>query len=154
MGCTPTIKTILYNTLHRNKKTIDQIADEIGRSTNAVYRYCLEGESGSEVPVSLLVPIMKATKNFSLLKHIAHLCGFVCVKIPRVSLNKKDEIDIIDNYQHATVTSIKLLKEFFSNPTQETFNKAKESLTDVMEECASNSKYIDKKLSGQLEMEL
>lgn len=154
MGCTTTIKTILYTTLHRNKKTIDQIADEVGRSSNSLYRYCLEGESGSEMPLSLLVPIMKSAKNFSLLKHIANLCGFVCVKIPRVTLNKKDEIDIIDTYQQTTLTSIKFLKEFFNNPNQETFNRAKDSLTEVMEECASNTKYIEKKLTGQLEMEL
>lgn len=154
MGCTPTIKMILYNTLHRNHKTIDQIADEVGKSSNSLYRYCLEGESGSEMPISLLVPIMKATKNFLLIKHIAGLCGFICVKIPKVAINKKNEIDIIDEYQQATIASIKSLKEFFNSPTETNYNKAKDTLREVMEHCASNSKYIDKKLSGQLEMEL
>lgn len=154
MSTTPTVKNLLYQTIHRNNKTIDQIADEVGKSSNSLYRYCLEGESGSEMPISLLLPIMKSTKNFSLLKHIAALCGFVCVKIPRVGISKKDEIDIIDDYQQDTLTSIKLLKEFFNNPNEENYSKAKKSLEVVMEHCASNSKYIDKKLSGQLEMGL
>lgn len=154
MGTITTVKTLLYSTMHRNHKTIDQIADEVGKSSNSLYRYCLEGESGAEMPISLLIPIMKATKNYSLLKHIASLCGFICVKVPKVAVNKKAELDIIDDYQETTITSVKALKEFFNNPTEENYNKASGWLYEVMEHCASNSKYIDKKLSGQLEMEL
>jgi len=148
------IKNILYSTIHRNKKTIEQIADEIGISANSLYRYGLEGESGTEIPLSRLYPLMKATNNYELLKHLAYLSGYVCIRIPRVSMNKKDEIDLIDDYQDATILSVKLLKEFFKNPNQDTFNNAKDSLAKVMEYCASNTKYVEKKITGQLEMEL
>lgn len=154
MNSSTSIKNILYATIHRNRKSIDQIADEIGISSSSLYRYGLEGESGSEMPLSRLIPLMKSTNNFNLLKHIASLSGFVCVKIPRVSIKKKDHIDLIDEYQQVTIQSVKLLKEFFSNPTLDTFNQAKESLNNVMEHCASNSKYADKIIAGQLEMEL
>ena len=154
MSTTATIKSILYSTIHRYNKTIDQLADELGISSNTLYRNCLEGESGSEMPMSRLVPLMKATKNYDLLKHIAHLCGFIVVKIPRVAFTKKEEIDVVDEYQNATCNSVTLLKDFFNKPTQETFNKVHDSLHLVMEKCVQNSKYAEKKLAGQLEMDL
>lgn len=154
MGTFNSIKSILYATVHRNKKTIDQIADEIGISSNSLYKYGYEGEAGVDMPLSRLVPLMKATKNYSLLKHIAHLCGFVCVAIPKVTMTKKDELDIIDDYQEATVSSIKLLKTFFNEPTEENFNEAKNALLKVMEKCAQNGKYIDRKITAQLDLEL
>lgn len=118
-----TIKKELYQTIHRNNKSIDQIADEIGVSANSIYRYCLEGESGSEMPLSRLVPLMKATKNFELLTHIARICGFLVVKIPKVSANKGTEIDLVDNYQDATTKACRSLKSFFKNQPQKNWKK-------------------------------
>ena len=154
MGKGLTVKNILYTTVHRNKKTIDQIADEIGVSANSLYKYCYENEAGVDMPLSRMLPLMNATKNYSLLKHIAHLAGFVLVKIPKLAISKKDEFDIIDEYQSATVVSIKTLKDFFNDPTQENYSRAKESLLEVMERCAQNTKYIDKKIDGQFDLEL
>lgn len=148
------LKTVIYTTIHRNHKTIDQIADEVGRSSNSLYRYGLEGESGAELPVSLLLPLMKATKNFSILKHIAQMCGFVLVKTPRVGINKKDEVEILDEYQTATVNALKFLKDFLSKPSQESYTSLNNSLIEVMELTSSNQKYAEKKLSGQLDMDL
>ena len=107
-----TLKNTIQITLLRNTKTVAQIADEVGRSENSLYRYGIEGESGSEMPVSLLIPIMKATKNFSILKYIAQMCGFILVKIPRVKNSKKDELELVDSYQTSTLNSLKLLKDF------------------------------------------
>jgi len=154
MSTTATIKSILYSTIHRNNKTIDQLADELGISSNTLYRNCLEGESGSEMPMSRLVPLMKATKNYDLLKHIAHLCGFVVVKIPRVAFTKEEEIDIINEYQNATCLSVSLLKLYFRKTDLETLNRVHDSLREVIEKCVQNSRYAEKKLAGQLEMDI
>lgn len=148
------LKTAIYITIHRNNKSIDQLADEIGKSSNSLYRYCLEGESGAEMPISLLVPLMKATKNFSILKHLAQLCGFVLVKVPKVGVNKKEELEIIDDYQTATVNALKFLKDFLTKPTEENYTSLNNSLIQVMELTSSNQKYAEKKLSGQLDMSL
>jgi hypothetical protein len=148
------LKTIIHSTIHTRNKTVDEIADEIGVASSTLSRYALEGESGSEMPVSRMIPLMKATRDYRLLKHICSVLGFACVKVPNVAINKKDEIDIIDDYQTATAVSVKLLKDFFNNPNATTYSKAKDSLQLVMESCASNSKYIDKKLSSQLDLEL
>lgn len=155
MGNQPTIKNILYSTIHRNRKTIEQIADEMGISANSLYKYCYEGEAGVDMPISRILPLMNITKNYTLLKHIAHLAGFVCVKIPKMaSIKKRDEVDILDDYQGCTVVSIKALKDFFNDPTAENYSSAKNALLEVMEKSAQNSKYIDKKMGGQFDLNL
>lgn len=149
-----TIKTLLYKTIHRNKKSIEQIADEIGITSNSLYRYCLDGESGSDLPLKRLVPLMIATKNFSILDHIARICGFVLIKVPRFANKREESIDILDNYQESTGQAQRSLKEFFRNPDQTHYDKAKEALLEVMKQSASADKYIDKSFTGQMELEL
>ena len=87
------IKSILYETIHRNKKTVEQIADEIGISANYLYRSGLPlEESGVKFPVDYLTPLMKTTKNYRILEHIAYLCGFLLVKEQRAAelVNKNE----------------------------------------------------------------
>jgi len=145
-------KSILYNTIHRNRKTIDQIADEIGVSSNSLYRYCIEGESGSEMPARRLVPLMKATGNYELLKHIAYLCGFVCIKMPKFIKVKTDEFEVINEYQEVTVKATRELKTFFDNPNTETYEKVSRALREVIEKSVSNQEYCKKAYKGQLEI--
>jgi hypothetical protein len=103
----------LYETIHRNKKTVEQIADEMGISANLLYRYGYDGETGADFPLKRLIPLMKATNNYKLLKHIANLCGFVCVKIPRAKATKKDDFELREEYQEVTSKAQRALKDFF-----------------------------------------
>ena len=146
-------KTILYNTIHRNKKSINQIADEIGVSSNSLYRYCIEGESGSEMPARRLVPLMKAAENFELLKHIAYLCGFVCIKMPKYLKVKTDEFEVINEYQDVTVKAASELKTFFDNPNSANYDKVSKALREVIEKSVTNQEYCKKTYSGQLEID-
>ncbi len=146
------LKTILYNTIHRNTKTIDDIADEIGVSSNSLYRYCIEGESGSEMPARRLVPLMKATGNFELLKHMAYLCGFVCIKMPKYLKVKADEFELINEYQESTVKAARLLKLFFDNPNDKNYNNVSVALREVIEKSVTNNEYCKKTHTGQLEI--
>jgi len=146
-------KTILYNTIHRNKKSIDQIADEIGVSSNSLYRYCIEGESGSEMPARRLVPLMKATENFELLKHLAYLCGFVCIKMPKYLKVKTDEFEVLNEYQQTTINATKELKSFFDNPISANYEKVSKALREVIEKSVTNQEYCKKTYSCQLEID-
>lgn len=59
------IKTILYETSHRNKKSVDQIADEIGISANYLYRVGLPlDESGVKFPLDYLIHATRCLKKF------------------------------------------------------------------------------------------
>ena len=155
MKSTQDIKDVLYETVHENKKPVKQIADEIGISSNYLYRSALpDDESGVKFPLQNVIPLMKATNNYSLLRHIAKVSGFITIKMPVMKSEKKDEIDIIDSYQGSTLKALNALRLFFENPSSINYQNVDKSLIEVMEKSASAQKYAEKKLIGQLEMEI
>jgi hypothetical protein len=155
MNQTQDIKDVLHSTVHENVKPVKVIADEIGISSNYLYRAALpDDESGVKFPIQFLIPLMKSTNNYSLLRHIAKVSGFLTVKMPLMTANKKDELEIVDEYQDATVKVLKALKTFFNEPTSINYNLVDQALLDVMEKSSSAQKYCEKRLLGQLEMEM
>lgn len=150
-----TIKTVLYQTIHRSKKSVEQIADEMGISASYLYRAGLPvDESGVKFPVEHLTPLVKATKNPAILEHLASLNGYILVKVPKYRDSKRDEIDMVDEYQEATTKALRSLKEFFNNPDMNTYQNVDAALKEVMSRSASAQGYVDKRMSGQIEMEL
>ncbi|NMB83025.1 MAG: hypothetical protein GYA14_14530 [Ignavibacteria bacterium] len=149
------IKSCLYETIHRNKKSVAQLADETGISSSYLYRSALPtDESGVRFPLDYLLPLMKATNNYSVLKHIANLCGFVLTPLPHLKKNKKEKNEMIAEYQDSTVTATKKMIVFFNSPTEDNFNEATKSLHDVLEKSCSAKHIIEKEFSGQLEFYL
>ena len=150
-----TIKNLLYETIHRAKKPVEQIADEMGISANYLYRagMSLEG-SGVKFPLEYLIPLMKTTKNYNILKHLARLCGFILIKEPRFKGFKGDDIDLVDDYQHTATKATRALKLFLSEPTYERYQKATDALNEVLEQSARAQRYCHKKAKGQLELDL
>jgi len=150
-----TFKSLLYKTIHRNKKPIALIADETGISANYLYRAGLPLEdSGVKLPCEYLVPLMNSTKDYSVLNHLANICGFLLVKIPRIARNKKEEIEIVDEFQQTCLNAQKSLMDFFKKMNNDNYAKASEALLEVMTKSASAKKSIDKAVTGQLELEL
>lgn len=149
------VKTILYETIHRNKKTVEQIADEIGISANYLYRAGLPlDESGVKFPVDYLIPLMKATGNYAILEQIANICGFLLVKEPRVKVPKIESIELVSNYQEVTTLAVRQLKKFLDKPTQENYTEVINTLQVVMTKSAEAKKYCNKHFEGQMELEL
>ena len=150
-----TIKTVLYQTIHRNKKSVEQIADEMGISSSYLYRAGLPtDESGVKFPVEHITPLIRATRNNSILEHLASLNGFILVKVPKYKNSKSEEIDMVDEYQEATTKALRALKEFLNKPDLITYNAVDTALQDVMSKSASAQRYVDKRMAGQIEMEL
>lgn len=148
------LKSELYKTVHRNKKSIQQIADETGISANYLYRAGLPLEnSGVKFPIEYLIPLMKSTGDYSILNHLSKVCGFLLVKMPRYKNTKVDDIEIVDQYQNATVSALKKLKDFLNEPTAENYQAVDNALQDVMSKSVTAQKYCDKKLVGQIELE-
>lgn len=149
------IKTILYETIHRNKKSVEQIADEIGISANYLYRAGLPlDESGVKFPLDYLIPLMKATGNYAILEQIAWICGFLLVREPRVKMPKEDAIELVIDYQEITTHAVRLLKKFLDKPTQNNYEEVINALKSVMTKSAEAKKYVNKHYQGQMEMEL
>lgn len=150
-----TIKTTLYQTIHRNKKSVEQIADEMGISASYLYRAGLPtDESGVKFPVEHITPLVKATKDNSILEHLASLNGCILVKVPHYINSKSDEIDMVDEYQDATTKALRALKEFLNKPDAVHYEAVQTALQTVMSKSATAQRYVDKRMSGQIEMEL
>ncbi|WP_337872907.1 phage regulatory CII family protein [Ignavibacterium sp.] len=155
MAQSNSIKTILYGTIHRNKKSVEQIADEIGISANYLYRAGLPlDESGVKFPVDYLVPLMKTTKNYRIIEHIAFLCGFLLVREPRVGSKGTDKTELVSDYQEITIEAVRCLKKFLDKPTQSNYDEVIQALQTVMTKSAEAKKYCNKQYQGQLELEL
>jgi DNA-binding phage protein len=150
-----TIKFLLHNTLHTSKKSVAQLADETGMSASYLYRACNpEDESNARFPLDYLLPLMHATKNYSIIKHIANLCGFVLTVLPSPKPNRKEKNAFISEYQDKTVTATKHLIKFFDEPTEENFKTVSDSLQKVLETSINAKISIEKEYSGQMEMYL
>jgi len=155
MAYSKSIKTILYETIHRNKKSVEQIADEIGISTNYLYRAGLPlEESGVKFPLEYLIPLMKATGNYAILEQIASICGFLLIKEPRVKIPRIESIELINEYQDITTHAVRILKKFLDKPTQENYEEVLNALQIVMTKSAEAKKYCNKHFEGQMEFEL
>ena len=91
-----TLKDCLYQTLHRNKKPLKLIAEEVGMSENYLYRAALpdldESETGTgcRFPLNKLIPVTRSTDDFTVLDFIEHSLGRVAFPLPAPNSNLSD----------------------------------------------------------------
>jgi transposase-like protein len=93
------LKTQIYMTIRGSKKSVEQIADEVGCSASLLYRYGLDGESGAEFPLKRLIPLMQATGDYRILRHLNARCGLMTVSQPRARRLKLKDPRIINEIQ-------------------------------------------------------
>ena len=91
-----TLKDCLYQTLHRSKKPLKQIAEDIGVSESYLYRAALPDQeesdtgTGCRFPLKYLVALIRSTGDFSTLDHIENSLGRVAITLPRSAANLTD----------------------------------------------------------------
>ena len=84
-----TLREHIYNTIHRNRKPLKQIAEDVDMSDNIVTRWGLpdreESETGSgwKMPVKKLAALILSTNDFQILDHIEHQVGRVAILLPK-----------------------------------------------------------------------
>ena len=69
--------------IHHGKHSITELADAFGCSDSLLYRGSSLNDK-TNFPANKLVPSMIKQNNFDPLRHMASLCGFFLVAIPRV----------------------------------------------------------------------
>ncbi len=83
-----TLKDCLYRTIHRNRKPLKALAEELGISENYLSRAALpdseESETGTgcRFPLKKLIPLIRATGDYSTLDYIERSLGRVAVALP------------------------------------------------------------------------
>ena len=147
------LKTVLYETIHRNKKSVQQLADETAISSSYLYRAGMPmDQSGVRFPVDFVIPLMKAANDYSILQHIARACDFILVRIPKISSSKLDRENIVSDYQLKTASASNALVKFFSQPSLDNYHNTINTLHAVLECTASTKKYIEKEATGQFDL--
>jgi hypothetical protein len=132
-----TLQEALYEMLHRSRINIDELADQMGVSKNYLYRSVIEGPSGCNFPIRLLVPAMKATKNYLPLKVINRDCGFLAIRPPRGNADRAVELS---EYQLQFAKLLQVLISFFNDPSSVTLDHAVSALGEHMEQTACMEK--------------
>ncbi len=94
------LKTNLYFTVHGAQISVEEIADHLGISASYLYRSCTEGDSGCRFPLDLLLPLMEATHDFSLLEHLNARCGKITVNLAQVSRLKVHDPKAMNQIQN------------------------------------------------------
>jgi len=155
MGKSPrSLKEAIYVTVHRSKKNINEIAEDLSLSDNQLYRYCYNEEDSShaDLPLRRLLPLIKTTGNFAILDYLENRLGRVAIKIPSLSASRFDEDEMMEKYHGQTIEAVQALRAFFKNPTGKTYRIVDEHLRAVIKETVKVNKYANKKMKGQFEL--
>lgn len=151
-----TLKEALYCTVHRSDSDIDEIADEMGVSANLLYRWCMDEDttSFSPMPSNRILSLMKASGNEAVLDFLNRAAGRISFRVPKATLSKLDEGEMVEEYQTSTINAVKLFRDYITKPTTGNYSALKDALDGVMVETAKIDRYAEKKQAGQFEMEL
>ena len=91
-----TLRECLYNTIHRNRKPLKLIAEEINMSENYLTRSALPDQEESEIgtgcrfPLKRLIPLVRSTGDFSVPDFIEQSLGRVAFKLPAPDSDIRD----------------------------------------------------------------
>ena len=145
-----TLKHIIYETIHRGKTPVAELADHLGIGTNHLYRMGNPTDDQARIPADLLLPLMTTTRNYAILEHLAHRCGFLLVSVKRVATNRKEALDMAVDYQELTSRTVAALHKYLSDPDPDLEKTLKDLLSSVSSESWGIRKSIEK--NGQLEL--
>ncbi|MDD5061817.1 MAG: hypothetical protein PHN44_06000 [Candidatus Marinimicrobia bacterium] len=111
--------TLVYNLIHRGKLNIDELAEILGVSSNYVYKMGLNEDSPSHSDIGLrkLIALMKAQGDDRIVRYMAQRFGGVFVKLPRVATDKRESSEMIVYYQECVTNTIKLMIDYFRDPS-------------------------------------
>lgn len=114
-----TLRDALYDTIHRGKKPLKLIAEEIGVSENYLTRAALpdaedsDTGTGCRFPLKKLIPLIRATNDYTVLDAIEHSLGRFGVLLPppdgtpsadicRLTMKSMAEFgDLVANVEHS-----------------------------------------------------
>ena len=84
-----TLNNALYRTIHKNKKSLELIAEEMDMSVSYLTRSALPDTSenpngsGCRFPLKKLPALVRVTEDFQVLDHLEHSVGRVAFRLPK-----------------------------------------------------------------------
>jgi len=141
------IKKLLYKTIHRAKLSVDELADLLGVSSSTLYRCGNPNDESARFPLERVIPLMEATKDYSILHHLARRTGHVVFKIPRAAARSQEKLH---EFQVAFTTCFSALLSFYKDEISKEDTIAK--IDALISAAAAHRRDVEKSGQGKLEL--
>lgn len=86
------LKRVLYRTIHKAGLSVEELADRLGISSSMLYRAGNPNDDGARFPLEKVIGLMRATKDYSILHHIASRTDHVVFKLPRAAAKTAEDM--------------------------------------------------------------
>jgi hypothetical protein len=140
----------LHATVHRSRKTPEEIADDIGISYSMLCRMVLDGDSGATFDLRRYIPLLRATKNYRTLKYLANHFGFLLVKAPRGRKSKTGNGALMNDFQKTAAEIVRLFLNFTERPDEAGKRETIAAIVDHMEQGAGLKVRVERYRQGDL----
>ncbi len=158
MNTPRTLREAINLTLQKGKqkKSMEELAEELDVSPGLIYRWTYEEGTSSfaDLPLKRLKAFMESANCLSILDYLDAKFNRIAFSIPVYSASKLEQSEMVDDYQIATINAVASLRKFLTNPGKKNYDAVDSALLEVMKKSARVKKYCEKKASGQFEMEL
>jgi len=150
-----TIGEVIQESVRRCKrKSTEQIADELGVGYSNFSRQLNPNDEGARFPAEYLIPLMRATGDYSALQHMAARTGHVVVSVKKLRVPKgSTDNDIREALQETFLDMTKKLGQFFRDPTPALKEETMQALDAHLGEALAARKKVDKWHQPELELE-
>lgn len=139
----------------KKKKQIDayDCAQHVNRSYNYLWKIA-DINSEHPIPLEIIVPLMKLKNDDTIVNLICWEMGGVFVKIPKYDSSKKTDVKVAADFQAAAGDASASLARVFEKPTEANIQYCLNALKLCAGEAFKSHKYVEKKTSKQISMEL
>ncbi len=149
-----TIAEVIEDVVRRCKgKSREEVADEVGTTYSSFSRMLNPNDDGARFPAELLIPVMKATRNYEPLRHIAARTGHIVINVNKLKVPKGSGADIPNDLQLTFADLTKMLIEFFRKPDIEKKKETMAALDIHLGEAIAARKKVEKWEQPELEFE-
>lgn len=140
-----TIEKEVHETLRRAKLSVPELADRLGVQEFYLYKMSNPADNGADFKLKLAVPLMRATKDYRILKRLNQACGYLPpVRMPRAPRDKTEDGALVSAYQKTCHDAVDALIGYMDDPANTDRQAAlQEALRDVMSHSAGIHKRVD-----------
>jgi len=137
-GIPNTFEDAINGTVRDYEGGVPALAEAIGYSPSMLYRATNPGDGGARLDALRLPALIRETKDDRIVRYLAHLRGYLLVKVPRVRRAKEDEVAELQRHQ---AEAIQALVGYFAG--QHGQAETIEALRQEMEAAAGLAKAVE-----------
>ncbi len=147
-----TIGEVIEDSVRRCKrKSREELADELGVGYSNFSRMLNPNDEGARFPAELLIPMMKATGNYSPLEHMAARTGHIVISTRKLRVPRGSGQDLRNDVHQTFIDMAKMLSDFFKDPTPKAKEQTLAAIDKHLGETIAARKKVEKWEQPELE---